>query len=273
MEIEVRDLTIHYEEAGSGMPFLILHGMPGNGRATMPFFEPLFANRPGWRRIYPDLLDFGTDTLPDWFQGLDSVVDLLVAFMEAVAPGERFAIYGGSWGGYVIRGVVQRRLKQINGVLLSNPVVVWDLASLDLPAQQTIYHDPEMTAALKPEEAWISGLFVAESLAALNFLRAEFLPYMTNPHPAVMARLGNGGFTFDPDALPEPCPAPTLIITGRQDSVVGYNEAWSLLDNFPRASLVVLDRAGHLLGVEQADLQNTLISEWLDRVEEYAAQG
>jgi pimeloyl-ACP methyl ester carboxylesterase len=71
------------------------------------------------------------------------------------------------------------------------------------------------------------------------------------------------------DALPEPFPAPTLILTGRQDSMCGYREAWKIFDNYPRATFAVLDRAGHLLGWEQQSLFRALASEWLDRVEEY----
>ena len=74
------------------------------------------------------------------------------------------------------------------------------------------------------------------------------------------------------DAVSEPFPGPSLIITSRQDSVVGYRDAWNILENYPRASYVVLDRAGHPLE-ESAGLVNVLIREWLDRVEEYAGEG
>jgi pimeloyl-ACP methyl ester carboxylesterase len=36
MDRLVRDLNVHYEEAGSGRPILILHGKPGDGLTTMP---------------------------------------------------------------------------------------------------------------------------------------------------------------------------------------------------------------------------------------------
>jgi pimeloyl-ACP methyl ester carboxylesterase len=63
-----------------------------------------------------------------------------------------------------------------------------------------------------------------------------------------------------------------LIVTGRQDHLAGYKQSWSILDSFPRATFAVLDRAGHLLDVEQPALQKALTNEWLDRVEEYVAQ-
>jgi pimeloyl-ACP methyl ester carboxylesterase len=71
------------------------------------------------------------------------------------------------------------------------------------------------------------------------------------------------------DQVSEPFPGPSLIITGRQDAMAGYRDAWNILENYPRATFVVLDRAGHFLE-ENADLVNVLVNEWLDRVEESA---
>ena len=65
----------------------------------------------------------------------------------------------------------------------------------------------------------------------------------------------------------EPFPRPTLIITGRQDSSVGYRDAWSLMESYPRATYVVFDRAGHFLE-EKIPLIEALTNEWLYRVEE-----
>lgn len=77
----------------------------------------------------------------------------------------------------------------------------------------------------------------------------------------------NYALSIDVDSLPHPFIKPTLIITGRQDSNVGYRDAWSLLENFPRASFAVLDRAGHYLE-EKDDVNRALVEEWLLRVEE-----
>ncbi len=57
-------------------------------------------------------------------------------------------------------------------------------------------------------------------------------------------------------------------MTGRQDSTVGYSRAWELLEQYPRATFAVLDRAGHALPHEQPELLRALVTEWLDRVRE-----
>lgn len=58
-----------------------------------------------------------------------------------------------------------------------------------------------------------------------------------------------------------------------QDDVVGYRDAWEILENYPRGTFVVLDRSGHLLTIEEEELLRALVSEWLDRVEEYGGTG
>src|SRR6478735_1255083 len=59
---------------------------------------------------------------------------------------------------------------------------------------------------------------------------------------------------------------PTLIVAGRQDSTVGFAAAVDLVDHYPRASLAVVDDAGHALPHEQPNLLRALVAEWLARV-------
>ena len=51
--------------------------------------------------------------------------------------------------------------------------------------------------------------------------------------------------------------------------MVGYRQAWDILENYPRATFAVLDRAGHCLEIEQEVLFHALAGEWLDRVREH----
>lgn len=42
-------------------------------------------------------------------------------------------------------------------------------------------------------------------------------------------------------------------------------DVWRILDNFLRATFVVLDGAGHNLPIEQEDLFTSLVNDWLVR--------
>ncbi len=59
MECPLDRITISYEVRGEGRPLLALHGWPLDHRAMVGAFEPIFAKRKGWKRIYPDLPGMG----------------------------------------------------------------------------------------------------------------------------------------------------------------------------------------------------------------------
>ena len=59
MECKVRDVTSFYEDVGAGRPLLLLHGLQLDHRHIANDIEPLFTNRSGWRRLYPDLPGMG----------------------------------------------------------------------------------------------------------------------------------------------------------------------------------------------------------------------
>ena len=95
------------------------------------------------------------------------------------------------------------------------------------------------------------------------------LPGMSRHDADFLARLTQR-LSFDVDRLPTPFARPALFVLGRQDSVVGYRAAFGLTDAYPRATMAVLDRAGHGLPWEQEGLLRALVGEWLRRVEEEA---
>ena len=79
--------------------------------------------------------------------------------------------------------------------------------------------------------------------------------------------LKSESYSFDHRRLPQPFERPTLIITGRQDPNVGYRDQMEIIENYPRASFVVLDCCGHGPEHDQEALYRALVNEWLDRVE------
>jgi pimeloyl-ACP methyl ester carboxylesterase len=169
---------------------------------------------------------------------------------------------------------VYGRATLIDGLLLNVPLIVADETKRTVPSQVILVEDSELVSELEPDEAELFQLAVVQSLRILEAGRANLPPAGERGDQEFQAKIGdnpkNFAFSFDVDALPKPFGAPTLIVTGRQDSVVGYRDAWKVLENYPRGTFVVLDRSGHFLEIEQGDMFRTLASEWLNRVEEYA---
>jgi pimeloyl-ACP methyl ester carboxylesterase len=273
MECKVKDVTIYYEETGFGRPLFALHGWTLDHRHMLSHLEPLFAEREGWRRIYPDLPGMGRTRATDRITDQDHMLDIVLGFIDTVAPGERFVVAGVSYGGYMARGVVHHRGEQVDGLMIAVPAVEPEFENRKLPNHQVLSRDADYLAALEPDEQNLSGLLVVQSMEALDFTRTYLAPAVAVADHAFLDRLyANYSFSFDVDLLAQPFSAPSLIVTGRFDHRCGYQDAYQLLDNYPRATFAVLDRAGHLLNVEQKALFEALASEWLDRVEEYTHQ-
>jgi pimeloyl-ACP methyl ester carboxylesterase len=273
MEVIVKSIPLYYEEIGTGIPIVMLHGWPTDHRHMVANMEPLFQHRSGWRRIYPDMPGMGKTPSAPWITHQDHMLDILMAFLQQVAPDQRYVVAGSSYGGYLARGLVHKHGAKIDGVFLIVPAVETEETKQQLPPPQVLVEDPLFLAALTPEDAGFSKMVVVQSVERLRFFRTFIQPAIATADHAFLERLiKHYAFSFPVDQLTTPFPGPTLILTGRQDSNCGYRDAWTLLDNYPRGTFAVLDRAGHGLGVEQIGLFRALAQEWLERVEEYIAQ-
>jgi len=275
MDYELKDIIVHYELLGEGRPIIMLHGWSLDHRHMVSDMEPLFRQRDGWKRIYLDLPGHGRTPGKDWITNQDKILDVVLDFIDNVIPGQRFVVAGTSAGAYLARGVVHHRSASIDGLLLTVPLIVADDAKRHVPSSSTLVADSALVSELEPDGTeWLFQIPVIQSRKVFDYIRANFLSASKTGDQAFQAKIRehpeNYAFSFDADALPKPCPAPTLIVTGRQDSVAGYRDAWEILENYPRGTFVVLDRSGHFLDIEQEDLFHALVSEWLDRVEEYA---
>ena len=263
MICNVGDLAIYYETYGSGRPMVMLPGRPSDHRVMARFMEPVFTQREGWLRIYPDLPGTGRTPSADRLATHDAMLEAVLAFIDKVIPGQRFVLAGLSYGGYLARGVVYHRAASIDGLMLCVPQVKADPAEAQLPPRTAILEDPTIAAELGP----ISNLMVVQGPSVAEAVRELLAEVRIADHPFNDRLEEAGPFSFDVDTPPTPFGAPTLIVTARQDNLCGYRDAWDLLDNYPRATFAVLDRAGHFVNIERDALCQALMREWLDRVE------
>jgi pimeloyl-ACP methyl ester carboxylesterase len=267
MECNIGDIAIFYETYGAGRPILMLPGRPSDHRVMARFMEPLFTRREGWLRLYPDLPGTGRTPGAERLATHDQMLDAVLAFIDTVIPGQRFVLAGLSYGGYLARGVVYRRAALIDGVMLCAPQVKADPEHANLPPRTTLLKDPALAAQL----GGIASLVVVQSHPVAEAVRDVLAEVQIADHPFNERLEESAPFSFDVDRLPVPFGGPTLMLTARQDHLCGYRDAWDLLENYPRATFAVLDRAGHFVNIEQDVLCHSLMREWLDRVEEYVS--
>ena len=245
--------TIDWEEHGEGRPILFLHGWTMNRRLEVADYEPVFRSRRGWRRIYLDLPGMGRSTAHA-ITSQDDMLAALLGFVDKVLPGERFVLAGTSLGAYLARGIALRLGDRIDGLMLRVPCVVPDTAKRTLPAVEGL---PQMAGYVEAMQPKMREL-VEPAIAAC----APFVPEM-RLDPKRYA------FSFDLAAMEKSFAKPVLIVAGRQDTTVGYRDAWDILESYPRATFAVLDRADHVWPVEQPNVLAALVDDWLTRIAKF----
>ncbi len=269
MIFTLKDLQLHYEIRGAGTPLLMLHGQPTDRRVMISAFEPIFAERTGWQRIYVDLPGMGATTGGSWIDSNEKVVEVLLQFMDTAFSEQTFAVAGFSYGGYLTRGILHQRATQTVGALLLVPSMN-PYAKRVLP--ETITYFGNDTEAFEQFPAPFNDMFKNLTVvheAEIIAKNAEFLAAIQTADQAMLGQItANYELPYLLEASPADYQRPMLILTGRQDSVTGFTTATDWQKQFPRATFATLDRAGHGLHLEQTALFRALVHDWLDRVEE-----
>jgi pimeloyl-ACP methyl ester carboxylesterase len=265
MRHTVRGHPVHYEAVGEGRPIVMLHGLPADHRLPLHHLEPVFAGRPGWRRIYLDLPGMGQSPIGD-VASLDDMLEVVLEAVDGLTAGERFALAGVSFGGYLARGVLARRASRLDGLLLWTPAVRMGDGSR-LPPFQVLEQDPSVVAAVADDERLWLSVAVVQTAETLEAFRAAVKPGILAADRDALRRLRQP-LALSPAnlSLGEPFGGPSLVLTARQDNLCGYLDAWDLLDDLPRATFAVLDRAGHGVAEERKPLFRVLVDDWLDRM-------
>ena len=269
--VGVDGIPVHCLERGEGTPVLVLHGSGVDHRAMIDVVEPLFADRPGYRRVYVDLPGMGRTPAPDHLIDEAGVLAVVLGLIDRVVGEAPLLMVGQSYGAYLARAVADRLRGHVAGLALICPLgteVMGDRA--DVPEHVVLHRSGDADGVLDGALAdAAAGYLVVQTAETLTRFRDREGPGIALADQAALDRMGRTFASSEEPGGGPPITAPTLIVTGRQDSWVGYAAAFGWLAHYPRATYAVLDRAGHGLPHEQPELLAALMGDWLDRVEQH----
>jgi pimeloyl-ACP methyl ester carboxylesterase len=270
MQCTIRDIPLFYETYGTGTPIILLHGFSSDHRLMKGCMEPLFTRQSGWQRIYLDLPGMGQTPGGESIKSTDDMLDVVIDFIDAVIPGQPFLLAGESYGGYLSQGVVHHKFEQVAGMALICSGVIMERSQRDLPPRTVMVENPALLAELDPADAEaFASMAVVQDQYTWERFRDELLSGAKIADEAFLQKISQRySCSLAVGKFPQPFPRPVVLLAGRQDHIAGYRDAWRILENYPRGTFAVLDRAGHNLQIEQPQLFNALIDEWLDRVRE-----
>lgn len=259
---------LHRVEHGDGTPLFFIHGFTVDHHLLLPF-ESSFTDRPGWRRIHLDLPGHGRTPAGSHPATADAVADTVADIVRRLAGDRPFALCGSSFGGLMARDMVARFGDQVAGLALIAPVAttlerrrraIHRTFDDRLPVADPNGADPDLVAEF-------SANAVDRSEAAWTAFTNYVAPGLIAHDQEFTGRLARSfDLTVSPEDRFSTFDRPALVITGRQDGAVGYEDQFDLLGSYPRMTYVALDRAGHNVHLDQPDLTRALFGGWLDQL-------
>ncbi|WP_052845449.1 alpha/beta fold hydrolase [Streptomyces sp. NRRL S-31] len=255
---------LRHVEFGSGTPVVLLHGHTIDHRLLLPL-EPVFAARGGWRRLYADLPGSGRSPRLTGAVTAEAMGEAVLRFVDQVVGDEPFAVVGISYGGQLARHLIAERGPQVLGTALIAPLVK-PVGERVLPERQVLTRDEALLASLDPGDREVfEGIALYQDDAGWSAFRDHVLPGIRAHHREDAAALRKAYvFTRTPESRFGIHDAPHLVVTGRQDHMVGWQDQWELMKHYPRATYAVVDGAGHNVHLDQPDTVHGLLGNWLD---------
>ncbi|MGE5704430.1 MAG: alpha/beta fold hydrolase [Clostridia bacterium] len=267
-----QNASVFMEEHGEpmGLPLVILHPLAMDHRSMKAWLEPLFLTRKGFRRIYVDIPAHGKSELPEWANTTDDLLTLLLDALHTLLQGRPFALLGMSFGGYLAQGLLGRLAAQVRGCCLLCPVTYSTVRNV--PGRVVLSRDPDVTEGLDPDAAVaFETLFVHQTMKNREAFSKEIQPgrlLANRPFLASAWRTEGYHFSEAPFTRDTLFPQPALILTGRHDWIVGYEDQSALSAQFSQGHFFVLEQAGHMIQIEQRALVQKHVADWLTRLQD-----
>ena len=252
------DIEIAYDDVGTGIPVVFLHGFPHHRGLWTAQVNALVDRA---RCIAPDLRGFGdTTAAPPWT--MDRYADDVARLLEG-ARVEKAVIAGLSMGGYVAFAFWRRYRHRVRALVLADTRPGPD-------AEEAKQRRRELIALAREKgsqavaDAMIAGM-VGKSTREKNpdVVEAVHGMLVSAPEAGVIGALE--AMMERPDSTPSlaTIDVPTLIVVGDEDVLTPVSEAQAMQAAIPGSHLEVIAGAGHVSNVERPAAFNHVLSEFL----------
>jgi pimeloyl-ACP methyl ester carboxylesterase len=252
------DIEIAYDDVGTGIPVVFLHGFPHNRGLWTAQVNGLVDRA---RCIAPDLRGLGDTTAAPPFT-MDRYADD-VARLMAGARLDKAVIVGLSMGGYVAFAFWRRHRRRVRALVLAGTRPGPDSEDAKRRRRELIALAREKGSEAVAD-AMISGM-VGKSTREKNLDIVEAVHRMlaTAPEAGVVGALE--AMMERPDSTPTltTIDVPTLIVVGDEDVLTPVSEARAMQAAIPGSRLEVIAGAGHVSNVERPATFNHVLSEFL----------
>ena len=255
------DFVMAFQDSCDKPALLLIHGFPLTSEMWTPQIDDLgeFA-----RVIAPDLRGFGnTDSVSGAYSVTilaDDCADLL-GHLNVATP---FVVCGLSMGGYIALEFYRRYPEHVAGLILAATRAGAD------SAEGKANRDKAVELAKEEGATAVSSRMLPKMLAAQNYENDEALVDFVKGVISNASLNGTIGALQAMKDRPDSTPmlgdidVPVLIIHGADDTLIPPSEAEAMHKAIPNAELVIVPDAGHLPNLEQPDIFNDAVIDFLE---------
>ena len=239
--VQVFGQTIRYYDHGQGAPLLLVHGLGADADVWAYCIGPLSES---FRVIAPDLLGFGRSAKPLINYRLNTFVEVLDRFLQALAV-PRLSIIGNSMGGWLSAAFALRFPKRVNKLVLNDAIGIV-AGSVQVPIDlrpSSLQNMRDILEFMFCDKELVTGELV-EMVYELHLVR--------NDGPTIAAMLE--AMEQHIDALDDKLHAlraPTLLLWGDTDRLSPLSMAEEFQRRIKGSRLEVIPHCGHIPALEK----------------------
>ncbi|MBW5447912.1 alpha/beta fold hydrolase [Cohnella sp. CFH 77786] len=233
-----------YQETGSGVPVVLLHGFCGSGRYWDDVLPALSAK---YRVIVPDLRGHGASPATEGVYTMERLADDTAALLDKLNVAEAF-VFGHSLGGYATLAFAEQYPGRLLGFGLVHSTPLPDTEAGREGRLKAV--DKIRAEGIRPfVDGLIPKLFAPEHRTSMadKVAAALEIGYATSPEGAVGCSLGMRERPDRTDVLRR-TGLPVLLLAGEHDEVIPPERRFPV--SKPNLSAVTLPQVGHMGMVE-----------------------
>ena len=254
-------IEIGYDEGGTGIPILFIHGFPHNRSLWAPQLQglPLHA-----RCVAADLRGFGeTSAKPPY--SMDQYADDLIGLLDVLHI-DKAVVAGLSMGGYAAFATWRRHAGRVRGLILANTKAGADTeeARAKRRSLMDVARDQGSSAIA---DSMITGMLGKTTRGKRpEIMNTVHRMIASSPVDGVIGALQ--ALMDRPDSTPTMATidVPTLIVTGDEDAIIPVSESESMHAAIRNSTLEVITGAGHLTNLERPAAFNHVVSEFIAKL-------
>jgi len=252
-----------YEETGRGVPIIFVHGFPLNHQLWEPQLSGL---KETMHVIAPDLPGHGKSEARSGAYLMNLVADDVNGFIDALGISEPVVICGLSLGGYMLGQFYQKYGKRLSGLIFTAT-----RASPDSEAAR-LNRDRLVALARQSGPQAVVEDVLPKFMSPKTYQRR---PELVDEVRGIMRTTSLDGMVADllgmrarPDThdLLRKVNVPSLVIHGTDDQLIPLSEGERIKDTIPGARMCVIPEVGHLPNLEQPELFNQAVIEFIQQL-------